>query len=250
MSKKQIACLITGAAGTIGQELVKAFSERSYFVIGVDSRDAPADMDYGCYIQNDLSCIVEDEAYANAMKEKVLHETAGRSIHTLINNAAVQRLGSTDKLNRDDWHETMSVNLLAPFFLSQLFLGELERSSGCIINVGSVHASLTKSGFVAYATSKASLRALTRSMAVDLGPRVRINAIEPGAVDTPLLQAGFEGKETSLELLATMHPSARIARPEEIANVAVWLAMEAPSFLHGACISVDGGISGRLHDAL
>ena len=85
-------------------------------------------------------------------------------------------------------------------------------------------------------------------MAVDLGPRVRVNAICPGATATPMLLAGFEGEEESFQQLSKMHPLERIAEPEEIAQTALFLVSWQASFITGAALSIDGGISARLHD--
>ena len=116
-----------------------------------------------------------------------------------------------------------------------------------MVNVASIHANLTKPGFVAYATSKAALVGLTRSMAVDLGRRVRVNAVLPAATATPMLTAGLGGA-AELEALGAMHPLGRIARPEEIAAAVVYLASEAASFVTGTVLAVDGGVGARLHD--
>ena len=114
--------------------------------------------------------------------------------------------------------------------------------------MSSVHATATKPGFIAYATSKTALVGLTRSLAVDLGPRVRVNCILPAATDTPMLRAGFEGNPQGLAELGAMHPIGRIATPEEVAHVAVFLASKDAAVITGAAFAIDGGIGGRLHD--
>jgi NAD(P)-dependent dehydrogenase (short-subunit alcohol dehydrogenase family) len=127
-------------------------------------------------------------------------------------------------------------------------LPDLEKARGSVVNISSVHATLTKPGFSAYATSKAALLGMTRALAVDLGPRVRVNCVTPAATDTPMLRAGFEGNPAELSALAAMHPSGRIATPEEIARVVLFLASDAASAITGAALAADGGIGGRLHD--
>jgi NAD(P)-dependent dehydrogenase (short-subunit alcohol dehydrogenase family) len=166
----------------------------------------------------------------------------------LINNAAVQILKPSGQLTLDDWQHTLNINLLAPFLLAQALLPELEKAKGSVINIASVHAVATKPEFVCYATSKAALVGLTKSMAVDLGPRVRINAICPAAVATPMLRAGFEGRKDAFEELSRMHPLGRVASPDEIAGVALFLASSQAGFITGTSIYVDGGICSRLHD--
>src|SRR3546814_11203245 len=103
-------------------------------------------------------------------------------------------LESADALSRENWRSTLDVNLLAPFLWAQAFLPELEAVQGTVLNISSIHARLTKPNFIAYATSKAALCGMTRAMAVELGARVRVNAIGTEAIDRPTLRGGFDGK--------------------------------------------------------
>ncbi len=238
--------LITGALGGIGQALCHAFREAGYRVLATDARSGKPDMDL--FLQFDICTLTQDADY-RARTLKQLRELIGpNGLKVLINNAAVQRLNPTERITVEEFHETLYTNLVGPFMLTQAFLPELERAHGSVINIGSVHAIATKPGFVSYATSKAALTGLTRSLAVDLGPRVRVNAINPAATATPMLLAGFKGKEEAFEHLKAMHPLERIADPAEIAAVAVFLASDQASFMTGAALAVDGGIGGRLHD--
>jgi len=241
-------CLITGCAGGIGQSLVKCFSSAGYQVIGTDILAKPDNLDCLIYIQFDVSLIAVDEQYAANFLSSVKRYTGDNGLHVLINNAATQILGGVDSLTRQDWENTLDINLLAPFFLTKLLLTELEAAKGSVINISSIHASLTKSNFVAYATSKAALSGLTRAMAVDLGSRVRVNAIEPAAIETQMLIEGFENNQTELEKLKQYHPIGRIGQADEVAKLAITIASDGMNFMHGACISVDGGISSRLFD--
>src|SRR5690606_23123305 len=96
--------------------------------------------------------------------------------------------------------------------------------------------------------SKAALVGLTKVMAVELGGRVRVNAVCPAAVATPMLVAGFEGREESYRQLSEMHPAGRIGQPEEVARLALLLSNEGLGFMTGAVVSIDGAIGARLHD--
>lgn len=240
--------LITGAAGGIGGALVQEFVSNGYAVIATDQQHRPADLACAHYLQADLARTVSDEEYGNGVLTQVKHIIGRSGLHSLINNAAIQILGGVDSLTRVDWHQTLEVNLLAPFFWAQALLPELEAAKGSIVNISSIHAQLTKKNFVAYATSKAALSAMTRAMAVDLGPRVRVNAIEPAAIATPMLRAGFEGKPALFAQLEGCHPQQCIGQPAEVAKLALSMVAGGMKFLHGACIGLDGGISGRLFD--
>ena len=243
--------LITGAAGGIGQALVRKFTEFGYRVIGVDTLAKPPDLICWQYVQMDLGVLVSSSAGSDLPGNEALSpisELCADGLHMLVNNAAVQVLGGVEELTIPDWYRTLDINVLVPFALTKGLLPQLESVGGCVINISSIHARLTKAGFVAYATSKAALSGMTRAMAVDLGPRVRVNAIEPAAIQTPMLEAGFEGKPEEFAQLQASHPQGRIGTPEEVAALAFSVAGGELRFLHGACIALDGGISGRLHD--
>lgn len=240
--------LITGANGGIGQALVKAFNEAGYRVIATDIAPPAAELAGVDFVVADLQQTAEDEAYAGQVFTEIRRCLSGQPLKALINNAAVQILGNTEKLTRQDWRKTLDVNLLAPFFWIQAFLPEMETAEGSVVNISSIHATLTKPGFSAYATSKAALSGVTRSLAMDLGERVRVNAISPAAIATPMLTSGFIGHEAGLAQLSEMHPIGRIGKPAEVAALALFLASEAARFITGAEFPLDGGIGGRLHD--
>lgn len=240
--------IVTGAAGGIGQALVRGFSEAGYDVIATDRCADPSDLLCRYFVQADLQRTVAEPDYAEVIFTKIRRHLDNRPLKALINNAAIQVLGPTNKLSREDWRSTLDVNLLAPFFWTQAFLPELEACHGTVLNISSIHARLTKPQFVAYATSKAALSGMTRAMAVEIGARVRVNAIEPAAVSTDMLRASFSDRPDLLEQLNLCHPQHRIGTPEEVAALAVVLTEGALQFIHGSCVSIDGGISSLLHD--
>ena len=239
--------LITGAAGGIGQALCEEFTREGYFVIATDLAGTTVEV-CDVFIECDLEEICHSSEALNAFFDSVNNVLSGGRLSVLVNNAAIQILGRTANISREDWFRSMNVNVTAPFFLVQAFIDDLEKSRGCVINIASVHFIATKPGFVSYATSKAALIGLTQSLAVDLGGTVRINAINPAATDTPMLRAGFENNQKGFEELQKMHPIGRIAQPTEVAKVAVFLASDSASFLTGTSVDVDGGILARLHD--
>ena len=172
--------VITGAAGGIGQALVSVFRAAGYRTVAVDMRDVAVAAD--AVVRMDLDRYCRDESVRRSSNEALLDAIAAPTLDVLVNNAAVQILGEVASLTVDDWQATLNVNLLAPFPLTQALLEHLGAASGSVVNIASVHATLTKPNFVCYATSKAALAGLTRSMAVELGARVRVNAVCPAAV--------------------------------------------------------------------
>ncbi|ARM33829.1 SDR family oxidoreductase [Legionella longbeachae] len=241
--------LITGANGGIGQALVLEFLEHGYKIIATDIGNCSViDSPEIHYLSMDLNQFAIDSDYADNFIKIVQQIVDDKELKALINNAAVQILGSCEEITREQWQKTLNINLSAPFFLSQALLPLLEKAKGSIVNISSIHAQLTKKEFVAYATSKGALSSLTRNMAVDLGPKVRINAIEPAAVETGMLKAGFEGQEEKFKTLSMRHPIERIARPEEVAKLAFFLNSEHAQFITGETLSLSGAIHCRLND--
>jgi NAD(P)-dependent dehydrogenase (short-subunit alcohol dehydrogenase family) len=241
-----ITALITGACGGIGSVLCREFRRAPFYVVGIDTKNASPDVDE--FIQADLARFSSEKNYRDGVLSDIRCKLPDERLTVLVNNAAVQILGGTEQLTEEAWRNTFDVNVLAPFLLAQQLLPALERAQGSVINIGSIHATLTKPGFLCYATSKAALVALTRGLAVDLGGRVRVNAICPGAIQTPMLERGFVGAPQAYAQLAAVHPAGRVGTPEEVARCALFLSDTASMFLTGAVIGLDGGIAARLHD--
>ena len=242
--------LITGAAGGIGQALVTEFENTGYRVIACDKTwDKSEQFSDAIYrYKSDLQSIVESQSYREEFADYVANLTNGNGISVLINNAAVQILGLAEDISAEDWKHTWDVNFNAAFFMIQLFLESLKSNRGSVVNISSIHASLSKPGFVAYATSKAALSALCRNLALEMGDNLRINAIEPAAVQTQMLVEGFAESPEKLKELNHHHPLGRIAKPREVAELALFLCSDKSAFLQGATLSTSGGIHSRLHD--
>jgi len=238
--------LITGALGGIGQALCAEFQRAGYFVIGTDRREGECSCN--AFLQVDIRELYSSIAVREKLTADVRSIVGDQGLTVLVNNAATQILNRTDEIKLSDWDATLQTNLVAPFLLLQALLQDLEKAKGSVVNIASIHAVATKPTFVCYATSKAALVGMTRALAVDLGPRVRVNAINPAATATPMLLAGFEGKSKEFDELAKKHPLERIAQPWEVAKTAIFLASEDAAFITGACLHIDGGIGGRLHD--
>lgn len=241
------AALVTGSNGGIGQAIVTALHEAGWFVIGVD-RNPDNHSKCDDFIHFDLADCFEEADFQTNCIDAIVAAAGVHPIKALVNNAAVQILGSTEEIKADEWHETLKVNLSAPLLMSQALLPHLREAKGSILNIGSVHAQATKKRFVAYATSKAALHGLTRALAVDLGPQVRVNCLAPAAIATDMLKAGFEGKEKEFAALESAHPAGKIGSCEDVAQAALFLLSANSSFVTGSCFYLDGGILARLHD--
>ena len=245
---KSRCCIVTGACGGIGQALVRELDAAGFAVIATDNAAPCVDLPCRYFVCVDLARTVEDPSEAERVFSEIRSHLDGRPLAALINNAAVQIIGDVETLGRKDWRRTLDVNLLAPFFWTQALLSELEAAHGCVVNIGSIHARLTKRRFAAYATSKAALAALTRSLAIELGGRIRVNAIEPAAIDTPMLRAGFADDPVGLKVLKAYHPCGAIGSPEALGCLVRMLVEQESVFANGTVLNFDGGISACLHD--
>lgn len=244
MTQVRSVAVITGAAGSIGSALVEAFEAASWQVVSTDLRPLPR----AGHVVGDIADLADVNNAAGQSMLSAVRAAGGGRIKAVINNAAYQVVKPSSQLTAADWAETLRVNLLAPFWLTMALRDELVRNGGSMLAISSIHERLTKPGFVAYATSKAALSGMVRAMAVELGADLRCNALCPAAIATPMLQAGFEGREAAYRQLEEHHPSGRVGMPAEVAATALFMCSDAARFMNGACVDLSGGISARLHD--
>ena len=238
--------LITGANGAIGQGLCQGFQEAGWRVIGTDyAKSCTFRIDD--YISIDLDKLCKDNQYREKCINDI-YDDCTDGLDALINNAATQILAPMESLSFEDWQSTININLNSTFVLIQALLQKLRATQGSVINIASIHSKLTKPNFSAYATSKSGLVGLTKSLAVELGRQVRVNAICPAAINTPMLHASFVDNPHGLEELKKFHPNGNIGSISDIVNAALFMTDNRNSFLNGSILNLDGGISSRLHD--
>lgn len=243
--------LITGAGGGIGRACIHHFSERGWRVIGVDRADFGEGFPQnGRFIQADIS--KPDSVEQIFQQAKDFHP----ALDALVNNAAVQVAKPLVETTVDEWDAVMASNLRSVFLFVKLAHPLMKAAGGgAIVNVSSVHAVQTSANIAAYAASKGGLLALTRAMAIEFAAdNIRVNAILPGAVDTPMLRAGLGrghvgsgGVQERLDNLARKTVNGRVGTPAEIASAIYFLAdNEQSSFMTGQAMIVDGGATARL----
>ena len=229
--------LITGAAGGIGRATVHLFSEKGWRVIGVDRNEFgdgfPAD---GLFIRSDISRAEDMQAIferAHAFTD---------SLDALINNAALQVAKPLVETTVEEWDAVMASNLRSVFLGVKLAYPLLKKSGGAVVNVSSVHAIQTSANIAAYAASKGGLLALTRAMAIEFAQDdIRVNAILPGAVDTPMLWDNPNVRTGQEQIHRT-----DVGQPEAVAAAIAFLASDEARFVQGAMLRVDGGRLDRL----
>lgn len=231
--------VITGAAGGIGAAAVDAFLVDGWDVIGIDrvNPDAHAALRF-------LTVDVADEV---ALRDAITEIGGSGGIDALVNNAAVSLRRSIDDTGTDEWDEVASINLRGPYLAAKFARAHMRGRNAAIVNVSSVHALATTPSVAAYASAKSGLVGLTRALALELASDgIRVNAVLPGAVNTPMLAAD-EADADRLGRIVERTPLGRIGQPGEIAHAILFLADGGrSSFITGQTLVVDGGALAQL----
>lgn len=248
--------VVTGASSGIGSAVAIGMAGAGASVVVNYHSDADG-------AANAVRRIAEDGGEAVAVQADTSHEddvaglfaeavaTFGR-VDVLISNSGVQQDAAIADMSLSDWRKVIDVNLTGQFlcmreavrrFRAQPTGARPARSKGVIIAMSSVHEVIPWAGHVNYAAAKGGVRMLTRSLAQEVAlERIRVNAIAPGAIRTPINKDAWESDAAMRELLRLI-PYGRIGEPEDVARAAVWLASDAADYVTGTTIFVDGGMS-------
>jgi NAD(P)-dependent dehydrogenase (short-subunit alcohol dehydrogenase family) len=232
--------VVTGGASGIGRATTHALLAEGakVAVLDIDLRDLEASDT--CL---PLTLDVREELSVTGAVNGVIEQWGG--IDVLINAAGVELVASVEETSIESWDRVLNINVRGYFLSIRACLPSLRARRGCIVNVASQLALVGASNFAAYTSSKSAVLGLTRSVALETAADgVRVNAVCPGAVDTPLLQRQFAdgpGPQGSMDDLIGMHPLGRLGRPDEIAKPILFLASDDASFATGASFVIDGG---------
>ncbi len=248
--------VVTGAATGIGGATAVAFGKEGAYVVLTDVNAAALDERLG---EIEAAggrgiALVADVTKASDAKAAASEAVAAfGGVDYLVASAGIQTYGTVVDTDEDTWERTLAVNAKGVYLAAKYCIPEMvKRGGGAIVTVASVQGLFSQPNVAAYAASKGAVIAMTRTMAIDhAGDNIRANSLCPGSVDTPMLRASAklfspEDPENALEEWGGLHTLGRIAKPEEMAKIALFLCSDDASFVTGAAIVADGGLTIRL----
>ena len=243
--------LITGAGNGIGRAIAMHFHGLGWRVIGLDT-DAEALAELRSVLPREsnlfLACNVGREGEVKTAFERIAEWLDKKPLDCLVNNAGIADpyAGPLESLSLKDWQAWIDASLTAGFLVTRAALPALKRSAGAsVANISSTRSVMSEPETFAYAAAKGGLDALTHSLAVSLGPNVRVNAIRPGWIETgPWQKAGARSHPDHRAKDCNQHPAGRIGRPEDIAEAVAYL--HNAGFVTGQHLNIDGGMTAKM----
>jgi glucose 1-dehydrogenase len=247
--------VVTGASSGIGRGCALALAEAGATVVvnyvgdekpAREVVDAIAKRGGGALA---FAADVSDESQVKKLFADVVANFG--TVHILVNNAGIQRDGPLTGLSLEDWRRVIDVNLTGQFlcareaareFLRRGPQPEISRATGKIVCMSSVHETIPWAHHVNYAASKGGVMLLVKTLAQELAPkRIRVNAVAPGAIRTPINRSAWDTPEALARLLELI-PYGRVGEPEDVARAVVWLASDEADYVTGSTLAVDGGM--------
>ena len=232
--------LITGASRGIGKAIAEKFASKGYNLILTCFSSICELQEFSAFLEKtyDISCTPVQADAGNHAEIASLFQKVSQ-LDVLVNNAGIAHIGLLSDMTPDEWHRIMHTNLDACFYTCKYAIPlMLQNHSGRIINISSVWGNVGASMEVAYSASKGGVNTFTKALAKELAPsNIQVNAIACGAIDTDMNRC-FSGEE--LQYLMDEIPADRLGEPNEVADLALYLA-EAPAYLTGQIITIDGG---------
>jgi NAD(P)-dependent dehydrogenase (short-subunit alcohol dehydrogenase family) len=233
--------LVTGGASGIGAAIVRRFAESGARLIVVDLDERRAEELAGTIqAARAIRCDITFEQDVNKLFREL------NELDILVNCAGIGMVGNVEETELAEMQRLFRVNVEGTFLMTRAALPLLRRVRGSILNMGSVAGMVGVKRRFAYCATKGAVLAMTRQLAVDYPTEIRVNCLAPGTVDTPFVEAYLEKyhrheKDQVRAELNQRQPLGRLARPEEIANLALYVSSPAADFMNGSVVTIDGG---------
>lgn len=247
MRFKDRVVIVTGGASGIGAKTARLFAAEGAKVVIADYSDQGELLAQGIdSIYEDCIFVKTDVSNEQSVRDMMFVAVGhyGR-VDVLFANAGIARDNPATELSLHDWQQTIDVNLTGVFLCNKYAIEQMlkQPTRGIIVNCGSIHSYVGKRGVTAYAAAKGGVKLLTQTLATDYASEgIRINAVCPGYIDTPLLSAMTPEQK---QCLINLHPLGRLGRAEEVAKAVLFLASDDASFINGASLLVDGGYTAQ-----
>ncbi|MFK7814097.1 MAG: SDR family NAD(P)-dependent oxidoreductase [Maribacter sp.] len=241
---KNKICIVTGATSGMGKAIAQTFHAQGAKLIlsGRNEERGNAltkELNNSVFIPGDVS----QPSYNEQLVEAAIENFGKLDIVSM--NAGILGLGNVVDLSIDDWHQTLNINLSAIFYLSKYAIPQMQKQGGTILINASIAAFKSFPNHPAYCASKAASIALMKQMAVEYAPKIRVNAICPGPVDTPLLwdsAKAFENPEMAVKNAGEGTLMKRLGTPEDVAKLSLFMVSDDSSWITGTAMTIDGGI--------
>jgi NAD(P)-dependent dehydrogenase (short-subunit alcohol dehydrogenase family) len=243
---KDKVTIVTGGASGIGKATVKLFVEQGAKTVIADFSEKGQKLSDELNREGfDTSFVKTDVTKEEDTKHMIISTVKKYGkVDILFANAGIAHDGSAHELTYEDWKRTIDINLSGVFLSNKYAIEQMKKQgSGVIVNCGSIHSHAGKAGVTAYASAKGGVKLLTQSLALDYAKEgIRVNAVCPGYIDTPLIKGR---NEAITQHLISLHPMGRLGKAEEVAKAVLFLASEDASFITGSTLMVDGGYTAQ-----
>ena len=238
--------VVTGGRGGIGRAICARFAREGASVYAADIAQGAPPLPEGV-VHTPLDVTAEDQV--RALMQRVVAEHG--HLHVLVNAAGIEIEKTIEHTTLEEWNRIFAINVTGTFLVSKHALAPMRAAGGgSIVNFGSYDGFIADPGLAAYCATKGAVHALTRAMACDHGPdNIRVNAICPGYIDTPMLQSFFGDTgdiESLRQQVRDVHPLGRYGTPEDAANLVNWLAGDEARYASGQLWVLDGGLTAQV----
>ena len=235
---------VTGGTGGVGRAICQRLMREGAAVVALDLAPPPADAGFETIAMD----VTSEDAVRKAMDDI---GTRHGKIDILVNAAGIEIEKTIEDTSLEEWNHIFAINVTGMFLTSKYALPLIRKAgAGSIINFGSYDGFIADPGLAAYCATKGAVHALTRAMACDYGPEnIRVNAICPGYIDTPMLQSFFGDSgnvETLEQAIRDVHPMRRYGTPEDVAGLVNWLAGDEARYASGQLWVLDGGLTAQV----
>lgn len=247
--KQQLTAVITGGAQGIGRIIADFLEEEGWYISVWDNDSEALEEERQRWKSRKTRIGIECDVTCAGSVQAALEQTINKfeRLDLLVNNAAIAANKPITELQVPEFRKVIDVNLTGPFICSKFCVPELVKTKGSIINISSTRAFQSEPNTEAYSASKGGVYALTHSLAVSLGPEVRVNSISPGWIDVSAIRKTANAQQENLSGADHLqHPAGRVGDPVDIARAVLYLADPRNDFVTAQNITVDGGMTRKM----